>query len=238
VIITLTTDFGTADGYAGAMKGVIASRAPECAIVDITHDLARHDIAAAAYALAVAAPEFPAGTVHVAVVDPGVGSERQAVVVAANGQLFVGPDNGIFALAAARPGAVHRIEAPAFLGPRPSATFHGRDVFAPAAAALARGEAIDEAGPATEPLGRLATTPRAVVHVDRFGNLITDIGGGELRGAVRIAGRTIEPVTTFADVEAGALLAYVGSAQTIEIAVREGSAAERLGVCRGEPVEV
>src|SRR5688572_844364 len=113
-IVTLTTDFGDRDGYVGAMKGVILSRAPGVVLVDITHAVPPHDIAAAANALADAAPFFPPGTVHVAVVDPGVGGERAAVVVAAAGQLFVGPDNGIFALAAPRPDAVHVIAEPDF----------------------------------------------------------------------------------------------------------------------------
>jgi hypothetical protein len=240
VIITLTTDFGTADGYAGAIKGVIASRAPGAAVVDITHDIARHDIAAAAYALAVAAPEFPPATIHLAVVDPGVGSGRQSVVLSANGQRFVGPDNGVFELVAPEPDSVHEICDPRFRAAEPSATFHGRDVFATAAAALANGLTASDAGPEVELSGALLSTPRSVVHLDRFGNLITDVAGDELGDwvGIRIAGTTVRVARTYADVEPGGLLAYVGSAGTVEIAAREGSAAERLGVERGEAVEL
>ena len=136
-LVTLTTDFGTADGYVGAMKGVLHRNAPGVTVVDLAHDVRRHDVAAAAHVLATAAPWFPAGTVHVAVVDPGVGGARRGVVVVAGEQVFVGPDNGIFALAAPRPTAVHEIAAAGFRVARVSPTFHGRDVFAVAAARLA-----------------------------------------------------------------------------------------------------
>ncbi|MBZ0235135.1 MAG: SAM-dependent chlorinase/fluorinase, partial [Deltaproteobacteria bacterium] len=138
-VITLTTDFGYADGYVGAMKGVILRLAPEAVVVDVAHDVPRHDIAHAAWVLATSAPEFPAGTIHVAVVDPGVGGARTPVVIAAGGHLYVGPDNGLFAYVGDRPESVHAITSTAFRMPAPSETFHGRDVFAPAAAALARG---------------------------------------------------------------------------------------------------
>lgn len=240
MIITLTTDFGTADGYAGALKGVIARRAPDAAVVDISHDIARHDVAAAAYALAVAAPEYPAGTVHVAVVDPGVGSARRAVIACAGEHRFVGPDNGVFQLVAPAPAAVYEIADPRFVSEPVSATFHGRDVFAPAAAALAGGLEPEQAGPRVELRGALAADRLGVIHVDRFGNLITGIPGGQLSPGSRaeIAGVSIAAATTYADVEVGELLAYVGSAGTVEIAVREGSAAARLGVGRGAAVEI
>lgn len=240
MIITLTTDFGTADGYVGAMKGVIARRAPAAVIVDVTHEVPRHDIAAGAYALATAAAEFPADTIHVAVIDPGVGTGRQGVAVAAAGQRFVGPDNGVFALVAPRPDAAHEICDPRFRRAEPSDTFHGRDVFATAAAALATGLPVSAAGPAVELRGALLETERAVIHVDRFGNLITDVPGAELSGFVkiRVGERAVAAARTYGDVAPGELLAYVGSAGTVEIAVREGSAAEQLGVGRGAPVEV
>lgn len=240
MLITLTTDFGTADGYVGAMKGVIARRAPGAAIVDISHDIARHDIAAAAYALAVAAPEFPPQTIHVAVVDPGVGGARRAVIACAGGQRFVGPDNGVFQLVAPEPEAIYEIADPRFVREPISSTFHGRDLFAPAAAALASGLAPSVAGPATELSGALLVGERVVVHVDHFGNLISDIPGHELAvdRRVVVAGRRIPVVDTFSDGHVGQLLAYVGSAGTVEIAVREGSAAEHLGAGRGTPVEI
>ena len=240
MMITLTTDFGTADGYVGAMKGVISRRAPGVAIVDISHEIARHDVAAAAHALAVAVPEFPDDAVHVVVVDPGVGSARRAVVATAAGRRFVAPDNGVLQRVAPSPDAAFAITDPRFVREPVSATFHGRDLFAPAAAALASGLAPSDAGPAVELRGTLAIGERAVVHVDRFGNLITDIDGGELSTSTRavIGGVEIAAATTYADVEVGELLAYVGSAGTVEIAVREGSAVERLGVGRGQPVEL
>lgn len=239
-IITLTTDFGGEDGYVGAMKGVILSRAPDVTLVDISHTVRRHDIAAAANALADAAPCFPPGTVHLAVVDPGVGGARTPVVLVAGGHVFVGPDNGLFALAAPRPEAAYAIARAAFRREPVSATFHGRDVFAPAAAALALGAAPDQAGPPVMLAGRLDLGPgHRVVHVDRFGNLVTDIAGAGKEARFRIAGRAIAGVSeTYESVARGELLAYVGSRGTIEIAVREGSAAELLGAARGSEVEV
>jgi hypothetical protein len=275
-IVTLTTDFATADGYVGAMKGVILGRAPSAQLVDLTHEIERHDIEAAAFALATAAPLFPAGTIHVAVVDPGVGGRRLPVVVCSGGQVFVGPDNGIFALAAPLPEAAYEIAADRFVRHPISDTFHGRDVFAAAAGVLAAGLEPAEAGPpialeigpspkanlSRGPLvGEINPSPQAnliggplvgevisreaadpcIVHIDRFGNLITDIPGDELGpdDAVAIAGGPpIVQARTYADAPVGGVLAYVGSAGTVEIAVREGSAAEVLGAARGDGVAV
>jgi S-adenosyl-L-methionine hydrolase (adenosine-forming) len=240
--ITLTTDFATADGYVGAMKGVLASRAPGVPIVDITHAIGPQDVAAGAFALAQAAPHFPAGTVHVAVVDPGVGGRRHAVIVRGDRHLFVGPDNGLLALVAPGAPRAHAIESAAFRRETVSATFHGRDVFAPAAAALAMGARPEDAGPVIELEGALAgAAADAVIHVDHFGNLITAIPGERVLAAgahVRVGHRTIPLVTTYGDVDPGELLAYIGSAGTLEIAVREGSAAERLAAGRGTRVSV
>ncbi len=238
--MTLTSDFGAEDGYVGAMKGVILSRAPGVTLVDITHAVARHDIAAAANALADAAPCFPPGTVHLAVVDPGVGGARTPVVVVAGGHSFVGPDNGLFSLVAPEPEAAYAISDPAFRRAVVSATFHGRDVFAPAAARLALGAAPHQAGPPVALVGRLdLARGHRVVHVDRFGNLVTDIAGVPANARVRIAGRAIAGISqTYESVAVGELCAYVGSRGTIEIAVREGSAAELLAAGRGTPVDV
>src|SRR5688572_22233904 len=169
-VVTLTTDFGTQDGYVGAMKGVILALAPTARIVDVSHDVPAFDVAAGAFAIATAARWFPPGTVHVGVVDAGVGSARAAVAIAAGDQLFVGPDNGLFALAAPVVDAAVRLEAPAGA----AATFHGRDVFAPAAARLARGEPLSSLGPA-HALAAPARARGLVIHVDRFGNLVTDL---------------------------------------------------------------
>jgi len=238
-LVTLTTDFGTADGYVGAMKGVLLSRCRDVCIVDVSHEIPRHDVGHAAYALATCAATFPPGTIHVVVVDPGVGSARRAVILETGGQLFVGPDNGVFALVAASDARAHVIVDPRFTAAEVSATFHGRDIFAPAAAALASGLPASGAGPAV-PLSAPATGsgPR-VLHVDAFGNLVTnlrahDLGAGFVLGGQRFTGLQ----RTYADVAVGELCAYVGSAGTIEVAVREGRAADRLGLGRGALIAV
>jgi S-adenosylmethionine hydrolase len=248
-IVTFTTDFGTVDGYVGAMKGVVLSLAQDATAVDITHDIPRHDIAAGAFALAQAAPLFPPGTVHVAVVDPGVGGARADIVVEAGGCYFVGPDNGLLALAARGPRVAHRIERPEFMREPVSPTFHGRDVFARTAGLLARGTQPREAGPLLPAIEELVPAPAAggdddpeatVVHVDSFGNLITSLPGDELEPGTPMSlvlpgGRRLGLPTgrTYADVQRGELIAYLGSAGLIEIAVREGSAAGVTGLSRG-----
>jgi S-adenosylmethionine hydrolase len=250
-IVTLTTDFGTTDGYVGAMKGVLLARAPGVTLIDITHSIKPHDVAAAAYALANAVPYFPSGTIHVAVVDPGVGGKRKGVIVVDREQIFVGPDNGIFSLVVPRPQAAYEIAEPEFRRPKPSATFHGRDVFAAAAARLVSGGRPDEAGPQVVLRGRLQlgtaleNTPNLraarVLHVDVFGNLITNVPGARVPDSTRfrVAGREIAGLSaTFESVAQGELLAYVGSRNTVEIAVREGNAAELLGASRGTVVEL
>src|SRR5688572_2974448 len=250
-LVTLTTDFGTADGYVGAIKGVILARAPGTTVVDIAHDIRRHDVGGAAFALSQAAPWFPDGTVHVVVVDPGVGGLRMPVVVDSGRQLFVGPDNGVLSLAVPQPRAAFAITAAAFRAASPAPTFHGRDIFAVTAAQLAGGAAPDQAGDPIQLAGRLPGPGRdragqpgdllrgEVIHVDSFGNLITDLPAAAVAGAsaVRIAGRTIQGLSsTYSSVPVGEYLAYIGSGGTLEIAVREGDAAELLRVSRGAPV--
>jgi hypothetical protein len=252
-IVTLTTDFGTADGYVGAMKGVIASIAPDAPIVDITHDIPPQDIAAAAFALAQAAPSFPPGTVHLVVVDPGVGSARRGLAVDDGWQRFVAPDNGVLGLAAPSPRAVHAIENPEWhhlgLDGQIAPTFHGRDVFAPAAARLAAGAATAEAGPEVVLTVRLAgDAPRVskggartdghVIHVDRFGNLISDVPApaSTVGAFVRVGKLTLPLVHTYADVPRGEPVAYVGSAGLVEVGVRDGSAARKLRLARGAAI--
>ena len=243
-VCTLTTDFGTRDGFVGAMKGVIARMAPAAAVIDLAHDVPRHDIAHGAWVLATAAREFPVGTIHVAVVDPGVGGDRLEVIVAIDGHYYVGPDNGLFAYVAAagRVEGTWAITEAAFRMAAAAPTFHGRDVFAPAAAALARGLPPAMAGPATCLRGTLPWPVRArrdggagvVVHVDGFGNLITNLPGPAR--AVDVAGTVVAPVRTYADVARGELACYVGSAGTLEVAVRDGSATTVLGLERGAAV--
>ena len=256
-IVTLTSDFGTSDGYVGAMKGVIVSRCPSAVIVDIAHNVLSFDVFAGAYCLCQASPQFPPGTIHVAVVDPGVGTERRAVIVDTGTQLFVGPDNGLFSWVAPAPVAVYSIEAPEFMNPSVSATFHGRDVFAAAAGRLASGIHAREAGPVVSlnplpvehPLavirdaaGQVTRVRACVVHIDRFGNLISNCPAQvipanaqvALGGVDGLARLTIERISrTFGAVAPGQLVAYVGSAGTLEVAVREGSAARTLGLEKG-----
>jgi len=243
-IITLTTDFGTADGYVGAMKGVIARLAgsfPVPVVVDLAHDIPPGDIAHAAWVVATATTEFPHGSIHVVVVDPGVGGARREVVVRARGRWYVGPDNGVFAYVAERGGDAYAIENERFRAERVSPTFHGRDVFAPTAAAIASGEDPTTAGRKVELVGRLAWGPRErdtgrVVHIDRFGNLISDLPEAEAGRAVDVAGQILPLVGTYEEAAPGQLLAYIGSAGTVEIAVRDGRADRRLTVARGAPI--
>jgi S-adenosylmethionine hydrolase len=251
--VTLTTDFGFRDGYAGAMKGVVLSLAPAATLVDITHGVPPHDVAAGAVALAQAAPLFPAGTIHVAVVDPGVGGARADLLVEAGEHFFVGPDNGVLSLAARAGRRIYRIEAPAFRREPVSPTFHGRDVFAPTAGRLAAGARATEAGPAVDAMVELAPPVVSrrgaeieghVIHVDAFGNLITSLGAEHVPADASIevegAGGVYHPVLgrTFSDVATGALVAYLGSGGQLEIARRNGSAAAHVGAERGSIVRV
>jgi S-adenosylmethionine hydrolase len=246
-VVTFTTDYGRADSYAGAMKGVVLSLAPDAVLVDISHDIPARDVASGAFTLAQAARWFPLGAIHVAVVDPGVGGDRAAVVVAAGGSYFVGPDNGLLALAAQPPRQVWRIDSPDFRREPVSPTFHGRDLFAPAAGRLAAGWAAERAG---APLPDLIPAPFGpgaplsdgaegeVVHVDTFGNLLTSLSAGEEvtgRWRLDIGGGRFElaGARTFTDVPEGAPLVYRGSAGQVEVAVRDGSAADLTGAARG-----
>jgi S-adenosylmethionine hydrolase len=258
-IVTFTTDFGSSDGYAGAMKGVVLSLAPSATLVDITHGIAARDVAGGAFALAQAAPLFPAGTIHVAVVDPGVGTARADLLVEAGGSLFVGPDNGLLSLAARPPRRIYRIAARDFRREPVSPTFHGRDVFAQAAGRLASGRAAADAGPPLSELVDLTPPPArvidggvegSVVHVDGFGNLVTSLTADQIGGGSgSLAGVVVELAgpdaivharfgRTFADAAPGGLVAYAGSSGRLEIAVRDGSAAAVTGASRGSVVRV
>lgn len=254
-VLTLTTDFGTLDGYVGAMKGVILSRFPQARLIDITHDIPPQDVRAAARALQQSAPFFPPGCVHVAVVDPGVGTGRAAVVAQHEGRLWVAPDNGVLSRVVPRGTPAWRIERAELMRSEVSRTFHGRDVFAPAAALLAGGKAVpDEVGPAhdliwlPEPeLHRSHGGVRGeVVAIDRFGNLISNIPLAALPRDVEL-GRVVVSIQdvrvtgvswSYADVEPGEWVVVVGSGDTIELSVRDGSAAGRCGVRVGEPFRI
>ncbi len=263
-IITLTTDFGTRDTYVGQMKGVILAVAPVARIVDITHEIPPQDIVAGALAIESALDAFPKGTVHVGVVDPGVGTARNAIAVKTPDALFVGPDNGLLTAALAHANQWEAVALTnASLHREPvSATFHGRDIFAPAAAHLAMGTALAKLGESVDTLQKLdlpepepEPEPEGdglalrVLSVDRFGNLITNLTrrqfddwraqSGAPKATLSVAGETIGTVsTTFADVEPGRLVAYFGSGGRLEVAVRNGDAASRLGAGRDTVVRV
>jgi hypothetical protein len=240
--ITLLTDFGTADGYVAEMKGVLLTLAPGVQIVDLTHDIPPGDIRAGAYALGRAWRTFPAGTVHMAVVDPGVGTDRRALAVETGGHWFVAPDNGLVSRVLERQ-AFRAFALPVRADAAP--TFHGRDVFAPAAAALARGEACKGASvqdPVRLPAARLQRRASAVfgeiVHVDRFGTLVTNIPADRIaEGAlVRVGAYELNLHRTFGEVGPGDPVAFIGSGGTVEVAVRDGRADVVLGASRGTEV--
>lgn len=239
-LITLLTDFGTTDAYVAEVKGVLLSAAPDATLVDITHSLAPGDVRAAAYVIGRTWRRFPDGTTHLAVVDPGVGTARAALALRAHRQLFVGPDNGVFT-EVIRDAAVEVVELRVGDGVAP--TFHGRDVFAPAAAALASGRALHLLGRAftgiperlvtREPYHEGKTMIGEVVYVDRFGTLVTSFTPANLPGyaTIEVEGVDVGPLRrTYGDVPTGGLIAYVGSGGQIEIGVRDGSAARRLGI--------
>ncbi|MBN2497377.1 MAG: SAM-dependent chlorinase/fluorinase [Deltaproteobacteria bacterium] len=258
-IITLSSDFGTADGYAAAMKGVILSICRQARLVDLSHDLPARDVLAAALMLERCAPLFPPGCVHLAVVDPGVGTSRLPIAFCTPDASFVGPDNGLFSLVwrracAGRPeGAVFAVElADARFRREPvSPTFHGRDVFAPAAAHLACGLSPDDLGPRLAEIAlldlpepeRLAdgAVCGQIIAVDHFGNCISNIEieqahPHELR--VETGGRALVLRQTYAEVGPGEPLALIGSCGRLELTVRDGSYAEQYGVRVGDGLRV
>ena len=259
-IITLLTDFGTADYFVGAMKGALLSVHPDAQIVDLTHDIPAHDIEAGAFTLLLASETFPAGTIHVAVVDPGVGSARRPILVVAGRQLFVGPDNGLFGYIYEREKEcrVFHLTNTEYFRPAVCATFHGRDIFAPVAGALSRGVAPDVLGETITDEVRLArprprrlddgTLEASVIHLDRFGNCITNITPADLSEAEMASGARLiiggHEITSFRHFFAeaasapGDLLAIWGSAGFLEIAAYCASAARLVGAQRGQKVIV
>ena len=257
-VLTLTTDFGTRDAYVAAMKAVMLGLAPDVRMVDVSHAVGAQDVMEAAFVLGQAWPYFPAGSVHLAVVDPGVGTERRAVALRYDDHLFVGPDNGLFALLldGEAPDALVSLDKPeAWRSPEPSRTFHGRDIFAPVAARLAAGAKLEDVGTPAEKLQPLHwMLPIAdeqgvrgyVVHVDRFGNAVTNIEAevlAEHRAERRLrtyAGGTILDglVGTYGEVAPGEPLLLVGSSGHLEVAVHNGHAADLLGLRKGDAVQV
>ncbi|MCC7353083.1 MAG: SAM-dependent chlorinase/fluorinase [Anaerolineae bacterium] len=256
-IITLTTDFGLSDGYVGIMKGVILGICPQATLVDLTHEIPPQNVRQAAYVLKAATPYYPPGTIHVVVVDPGVGGARRPLAIQTPNALFIGPDNGVFTpillqeTLYRKPPAIVHLDQPRYWLATVSHTFHGRDIFAPVAAHLANGVSLSALGtqitdavvlnvprPARQPGGSIAGE---VIYVDRFGNLITNIPAAWLppegKWVFEIRQKRINGLSpNYAAVPTGSLLAIVSSEETLEIAQREGSAARSLGTGAGEPV--
>ncbi len=258
-ILTLLTDFGRSDPYVAAMKGVILSSCPTVQIVDISHDIPAHDVSGGAFVLAQAAPWFPKGTVHVVVVDPAVGTDRRLLVAQIGGQVFLAPDNGVLSfLDEQLPLEAIRVvlETRYTPGSSVSATFHGRDVFAPIAARILNGLDIAKLGPQPETYKHLDlpvchiegnALVGEVLHIDHFGNLITNIPRQTILQrwenidavSVRCAGRTIRGFQqTYGLAEPGTPIALFNSMELLELAVNQGRACEALGARRGTAVYV
>ncbi|MBP7276523.1 MAG: SAM-dependent chlorinase/fluorinase [Kiritimatiellae bacterium] len=256
--ITLLTDFGWRDGYVAAMKGVMASVAPGVRVLDAAHDLAAHDVRSAGWVLHQFWKTFPAGTIHVAVVDPGVGTERHGLILRADGHWLIGPDNGIFSWVVewAAEVEIWRLRPDVHVPAGLSDTFHGRDVFAYAAGLLAAGVPVEQLASPTQNMIRMREWTQSrqvspdriegeIVHTDRFGNCVTNIAADDWN---RVPGptRMLEVRSyffsrlhrTYADVEPGRKLILVGSSGYIEIAVREGNAARRMLLHNGEAVSL
>jgi S-adenosylmethionine hydrolase len=266
-VITVTTDFGTEDGYVPAMKGTMLDICPEARFVDITHEISPQDVMEAAFVLRTAYPYFPDDAVHLVVVDPGVGTDRRAVALRANDQWFVGPDNGVFPLVLNQAPfeAAVELNDPAFWrSDVPSTTFHGRDIFAPAAAHLAAGRSVNEIGTpldTLEPLRWAAPSADAqtvqgwVMHIDHFGNCITNIRRPALAKAAGLnaaapleaipplkvyTGNTVlhELQPTYGAVPEGDPLLLFGSTDHLEVAANGGNAAELLDIRKGDSVRL
>ncbi len=255
-IITLTTDFGASDWFVGTLKGVIAGFAPRASVIDLTHNVPPGDIRAGAFSLAASYGFFPKGAVHLAVVDPGVGSTRKAVAVKTRNYFFVGPDNGLlsWAMRNEKVVAIHALEEKRYFRHPISRTFHGRDVFAPVAAFLARTRNIGKLGPALKDIVRLPWPEPEVrdsevkgeaVYFDRFGNAITNIENRHLQSLntrsprVAIAGKIACPLLAcYTAVPAGKLVAVPGSTGFLEIALNGGNAERKLKLRIGSPVRV
>lgn len=257
-LITLTTDFGPGSGDVGVLSGVIWEIAPEARIIDLTHAIPPQDILAAQLVLANSTPYFPDGTIHVVVVDPGVGTERRAIAARLGSQFFVGPDNGLITPLLERAEAerwdseVYHLNKPEYWRPYVSSVFHGRDIFAPAAAHLARGVLLTAMGERiNDPIRARIPAPvldgdtwrGQVLQIDHFGNLTTNIRTGHLEGMgavqVLIGGQVIEGLSrTYGDAPPGELIALLDSSNSLSICIVNGSAAGHLKLRPGAPVEV
>lgn len=255
-VITLTTDFGLQDYYVSAMKAVMLGIAPEVRLIDVSHDIPSQDIMAGSWVLKNSAMLFPSKTVHAVVIDPGVGTERHPIALQVEDQYFVGPDNGIFSLLTAdRDYTAVRLTKQQYLRDSNSNTFHGRDIFAPAAAHLSRGVPLEDLG---EPLDELVSyrwmqpiadkdgVQGTVIHIDKFGNLVSNIPEKLIKEVVEgkkvkiYAGNVIlnNISTTFGVVAEGEPVAYIGSAGMLEIGINKGNAEEMLGVQKGAQISI
>ena len=258
-IVTFTSDFGLADWFVGVVRGVIVTICPTARVVDLTHEVPPGHVERGAFVLEAAAPDFPPGTVHLAVVDPGVGTSRRALAVRAHGQYFVGPDNGLLEWALGSPEAeVHALTDTRYFRPSVSRTFHGRDVFAPVAAHLADGAKIEKLGArVTDPVRLELPMPALrngelkgrIVFVDRFGNALTDLDAGLIEAAFRgspnsaieviAGGKAVRGISgSYGDAPIGTLVAIIGSSGRLEIAEVGGHAASRWGLGVGDDVKV
>jgi S-adenosylmethionine hydrolase len=261
-IVALLTDFGTQDHYVGSVRGAVLAAHDAATVVDVVHDLPPHDIAGGAFALEAAYRTFPAGTVFLAVVDPGVGGERRALAIDAGGYRFTGPDNGIFTgVLANNPQArIHEVTNAGLFRHRVAATFHARDIFGPVAGHLARGLPLEQVGPAihdpvllAHPVARSVDEfewEGAIIQIDRFGNLTTSVteadldamlasvGGDPTAMIVIVEGVVLPLVRTYSDVPEGEACALLGSSGRVEVAVAGGNAARQLGAARGAAVRL
>jgi S-adenosyl-L-methionine hydrolase (adenosine-forming) len=255
-IITLTTDFGTADGYVGAVRGVILSICPQAVIVDITHEIPPQDVAHAAFSLHSAARYYPPGTIHLAVVDPGVGTDRRHICVTSGDQVFIGPDNGLFSPFMGEDATVIELAENEFWLEAISLTFHGRDIFGPVAAHLGCGVEPGKLGPEIQDPVLLASWKNvirpgrlegAIVHIDHFGNCMTSFTPDQIESmgpfSIWMPGNGSAPESgiirnTYADVDLGEACWLVGSVGLVELAVNGGNAEQTFGIERGDPVMI
>jgi S-adenosylmethionine hydrolase len=248
-IITLLSDFGTKDQYVASMRGAILSVNPSLRIIDITHHIPKYNIRIASFILAQSASTFPRGTVHVAIVDPGVGTKRLPIIIKTKNYHFVGPDNGLLATAAEQDEivSIHKIENPKYMRQNVSFTFHGRDVFAPAAAHLASGVKIQKFGSRQHAFTRIeqmgphfedSRVSGEVTAIDSFGNVVTNIPGQEIMDRIKQGERILVKfgrselnvpfLQTYGDVREGEILSLIGSSTFLELGINRGNFAEKF----------
>ncbi len=252
-IVTLTTDFGTRDGFAAQMKGTVLGINPGACVIDVTHEIAPFAVMEGALVIRGISRHFPLETVHIAVVDPGVGGSRRGIAIRSEGRFYVGPDNGLFSFLVSEDSSheIREIQNEQYFLPNPHPTFHGRDIFAPAAAHLSMGAPLESFGPivsdpVTLSLPRVRPTSRGVegevIYVDRFGNLTSNIDASFLArpvAAVDVADLRIHALNRFfSGVPEGNALALINSFGFLEIAVNRGNASKKLGIGPGDPVKV